>query len=239
MELRDVAAQKYDIGRMAMFTHGELDLETGVITPTPWDGTVPVFDDMQHIGNTEGAVDPETNPDYSELTLQETSGPAALKRYLTGERPTFSIGIFPDPKNLRLFSPTGLGSAGQRRRRRVREHLLWIVPEELFLGEDENGNTVEVPVTWEDGDFLKDGDPLTEEEEFYVAMSMLIWRADFGRATPRYSHEDGGKSLREVEVTVQQDFTRPDGCQLYLMVGEAALFDIELDGVEPEGPGEP
>lgn len=220
MDLISTATQRYDIGRMAMFRRD------------PWDGTGSVFDGMTHIGNTEGAVEIEPNPEYSELTLPETSGPAALKRYLSGERPEFEIGIFPNPDNLKIFSPTGRGSAGQRRRRRVKEHLLWLVPEELFIGEDEDGNSVEVPVTYDavTDTFLKDGEALTADEQELVDLSMIIWRADFGRATPRYVHEDGGKSLRSVPVTVQQDFDRPDGCQLYLMVGEAADFDIDLGG---------
>lgn len=218
MQLISPATQKYDIGRAAIFRRD------------PWDGTGSVFTGMVHIGNTEGAVEIEPNPEYSELTLPETSGPAALKRYLTGERPSFELGIFPNPANLKIFSPTGRASAGQRRRRGVREHLLWIVPEELFIGTDEKGNSVEVPVTFAAGAFKKADKELTADEQALVDMSMLIWRADFGRATPRFVHEDGGKSLRSVPVTLQQDFDRPDGCQLYLMVGEASEFDIDLSG---------
>lgn len=218
MELQDVAAQKYDLGRAAIFRRD------------PWDGDDSVFEGMEHIGNTEGDIDPQANPEYSELTLPETSGPAAIKRYLTGEKPEFELGIFPNPTNMKVFSPTGLASAGQRRRRRVKEHLLWIVAEELFLAEDENGNTIEVDVEYTGGVFLKAGQSLTEEEEQIVAMSMLIWRADFGRSTPLFRHEDGGKQLRNVPVMVQQDFTKPDGCQLYLMVGEAEDLGIDLTG---------
>lgn len=220
MELLDVATQRYDIGRLAVFRRDV------------WDGTGSVFTGMEHVGNTEGSVDLETNPEYSELTLPETSGPAALKRYLVGERPEFELGIFPNPDNLALFSPTGRGSAGQRRRRKVKEHLLWLVPEQLFLAEDVDGNEVEVAVTYDavGNAFQKDAVALSAEDQELVDMSMLIWRADFGRATVRFSHEDGGKSLRSVPVTVQQDFDRPDGCQLYLMVGEATGLGVDLGG---------
>lgn len=214
MQLTDVATQKYDIGRSAIFR-----------APV-FDGTFNLFDMFEHIGNTEGQVDLAMNPEYSELTLPETSGPAALKRYLTGEKPTFELGVFPNPDNIKIFSPTGRGSAGQKRRRAVVEHCLWIVPEQLFLKPDENGNEQEVEVTHTfAGGFLKDGVALTAEEQVLLDLSIILWRCDFGRATPLYKHEDGGKSLRSVPVSVQQDLTKPDGCQLMLVVGELADFD--------------
>lgn len=229
MELRDVATQRYDIGRAAIFVHGTVAGD--VITPTPWDPADPLFTGMQHIGNTEGAVDIAANPEYSELTLPETSGPAAIKRYLSGEKPSFTIGVFPTPAGMSLFSPTGKGSAGQQRRRAVRESLLWIVPEEIFLKPNAvTGNVEEVPVTYAAGAFLKDGIAVTPAEQELLDMSLLIWRADFQRATPVFRHEDGGKSLREIEVSIQQDFTKPDGAQLWLMVAEADDFAIDFEG---------
>lgn len=229
MDLKDVSTQRYDIGRAAIFVYGTEDGD-GVITPEAWDEADPLFASMIHIGNTEGAIDIAMNPEYSELTLPETSGPAAILRFLAGERPEFTLGIFPTPAGMRLFSPTSLGSAGQQRRRRVKEALLWIVPEELFLAEDVNNNVVEVPVTYAGGAFLKDGNPLTTAEQELVDMSILAWRCDFSRATPIYQHEDGGKSLREVTVMVQQDFSKPDGAQLFLVVGEASVFAMTFEG---------
>lgn len=228
MDLKDVAAQRYDIGRSAIFVFGSLSGDR--IVPAVWDGSEDLFGagNMHHIGNTEGAVDIAPNPEYSELTLPETSGPAALKRYLSGERPTFTIGVFPNPDNLSVFSPTGRASAGVQRRRRVRESTLWIVPEELFLKTEADGDVVEVAVTYNGTIFQKDGQALTAEEQELLDMSILIWRADFTRATPVFRHEDGGKSLREVEVNIQQDFTKPDGCQLWLAVGESADFGVDF-----------
>lgn len=225
MDLQDVSTQRYDIGRCAIFH-----------TTPPWDGSDDLFGvtalgaPNSHIGNTEGAVDIAPNSEYSELTLPETSGPAAIKRFLSGDKPSFEVGVFPNPVNIAIFSPTGKGSAGQQRRRRVREHTLWIVPEELFLKEDVNGNVGEVAVTYVGGVFLKDGVPLTADEQELMDMSMLVWRADFSRATPIFKHEDGGKSLKSITVNIQQDFSKPDGCQLYLMVGEAADLGISFMG---------
>jgi len=221
MQLLAANTQRYDIGRAAIWRR------------TVWDGTDNLFDDFVHIGNTEGAIDIAVNPEYSELTLPETSGPAAIKRFLAGEHPEFELGIFPSEAGLALFTPTARGTAGLERRRTAREHTLWIVPEELFLKRDAGGNMVEVEVTYEIGEFLKDGLPLTAEEQLLVDMSMVIWRADFSRSTPLYRHEDGGKSLRSVTVRAQQDFTKPDGAQLYLIMGE--LGDFPDIGIEPLG----
>lgn len=226
--LKDVATQRYDIGRAAIFVYGTES--NGLITRAEWDESDPLFPGMIHIGNTEGAIEFEMNTEYSELTLPETSGPAAIKRYLTGHKPQFTIGVFPTANGMKFFSPTGKGSAGQQRRRRVKENLLWIVPEEVYLGEDVNGNVVELPLTYSGGAFLKDGDPLTDEEQELIDLSLLIWRADFEQLTPTYRHEDGGKSLKEVNVMVQQDFTKPDGAQLWLLLEEAADFGITFEG---------
>ena len=212
MELIGLNTQRYDIGRATIWRR------------PVWDGTDDLFDGMVHIGNTEGAIDIAPNPEYSELTLPESSGPASLKRFVAGERPEFEIGIFPSPVGLAVFSPTARAAAGQQRRRIAREHTLWIVPEALFLKADINGVMTEVPVTYSGGVFLKDGLALTAAEQELVDLSIVIWRADFSRTTPVYRHEDGGKSLRSVNVRIQQDFRRPSGAQLYLVMGELADF---------------
>jgi len=227
MDLINVSAQKYDIGKCAIFFYDPDSDGVGGV----WDESGDLFALMTHIGTTEGEVNPEMNPEYSELTLPETSGPAALKRYLAGERPSFTVGVFPDPDKLRLFSPTGTGSAGQVFRRRVKEYTLWIVAQELFLKPDAvTGIVGAVPVTYNGVNFLKAGLPLTAEEQSLIDLSMLCWRADFERVTPRYQHDEGGKSLKEITVTIQQDFTKPDGCQLFLVVGEAVDFGVDFVG---------
>src|SRR5690606_28633920 len=134
--------------------------------------------------------------------------------------PTFDLGIYPDPTKMAVFSPTGTASAGVMRRQLARVHTLWIVAEELFLASDANGRTVEKAITFVGGEFLKDGQPLTDEEQELVDMSLIIWKARFGRATPRYAHEDGGKSLRTVPVAILQDMNRENGAQLWLAGSE-------------------
>lgn len=229
MELINIATERFDIGRAAIFSHGEVD-EYGDVTYSEWDGTTDLFDNdnMIHIGTTEGEVDIAANEEYSDLTI-EVTGPAILKRCLAGESPSFEVGMYPDPDKMRAFSPTGTASSGTSRRRLVKVHTLWIVPEELFLADDGTGKFVEVPVTYTGGVWLKNGLPLTAAEQELVDMSSLIWKAQFGRLTPRYNHDEGGKSLKTLPVQVLQDTTKPEGCQLILVMAEADEFAVDFE----------
>jgi hypothetical protein len=224
MELRDTATERFDIGRAAIFRYNP-EGGAGLAADGSWDGTADLFAGMEHIGTTEGEVDIDSAPEFSDLTI-EVTGPAILKRYLNGESPSFEIGLYPDPEKMTVFSPSGMASAGTKRRRLVRSHTLWIAPEQLFLDADQN----EVAVTYVGGEFLKEGQPLTAAEQDLVDMSILIWKGQFGRLTPRYSHEDGGKSLKTVPVNILQDMTKPDHAQLYMVLAELDEFDLDLEG---------
>lgn len=230
MLLRAASAQKYDIGRVAIW---------GI--PGGWDTTQPFFtepvdpDDLteygiRHYGNTEGPVDPAGNPEYSNLTI-ESSGPGILKRYFSGAAPTVDIGVFPDVNKLKLFSPTGTGSIGRSRRSLAYYHTLWLVAEELFI-KYTAGQPEEVAVTFNGATntFLKDGQALSADDQHRLDTSIIIWKADFTPLLPVWRHEDGGKSLKTTTLNVQQDFTKPEGCQLYMMMSELADFAaIDLD----------
>ena len=72
------------------------------------------------------------------------------------------------------------------------------MPEQLFI-EYTNGVPSEVAVTLDatTDAFLKDGVALTAAEQELADMSIIIWKAQFGRLTPRYAHDDGGKIAEE------------------------------------------
>lgn len=226
MDLETLSDRQYDIGKCAVF-----------YTDPVWDTTTNLFatgGPLVHLGTTEGEVRIAPNPEYSELTLPENTGPSALKRYITGTRPSFTLGLFPDIDQMKVVSPTGIASLGAERQRLAKTYTLWIVPEALFLKPDANGNPTEVSVVLTAGNWLKDGIALTTEEERLLHLSSVIWKADFQPLTPVYRHEDGGKALSEVEVVVQHDFTKPQGCQQILVLGEAfgdyPVFDtVDLD----------
>ena len=212
MDILSLSAQQYDIGKCAVF-----------YTDPAWDGTTNLFASggpLTHLGTTEGEVVINPNPAYSELTLPEATGPSALKRYITGTRPTFTLGLFPDLAQMAVVSPTGIASLGFERQRLAKTLTLWIVPEALFLKADANGFQQAVSVVLTAGVWRKDGIALTTEEERLLNLSSLIWKADIAPESVTYRHEDGGKSLSQVEVTVQHDFTKPEGAQQILVLGE-------------------
>jgi hypothetical protein len=211
MEITGLREQSYDIGKCV------------VMITDRWDGTTNLFADggpLTHLGTTEGEVQIAPNPEYSELTLPEALGPSALKRYLTGTRPTFSLGMFADLEQMKAVSPTGLASMGQERQILDKTYTLWIVPEALFLKPNALGFSQPVPVVLTSGVWLKDGVALTTEEERLLHLSSLIWKADFAPLGVMYKHEEGGKALTTTEVTVQHDLDRPEGCQQVLVLGE-------------------
>lgn len=206
MEPVALNSQKYDIGRCAVF-----------YADPAWDGTTNLFASggpLTHLGTTEGEVAIAPNPAYSRLTIEPT-GPAIIKEYITGTAPTFSLGLFPDLDQMKIISPTGIASMGFERQRETKKLTLWIVPEALFLKD----NTT-VPVVLTAGTWLKDGIALTTEEERLLNISSLCWKCSLQPLTITYRHEDGGKSLSQVEVTVVNDFDMPDGAQQILVLGE-------------------
>ena len=234
MELRALSAQKYDIGKCVVFAYSEDSAGDAAAAEAAgygeWNTAKNLFDDLVHIGTTEGAVEIAANEEFSDLTIEDT-GPAILKSYLSGESPSFELGLFPNPAQMKAFSPTGTASAGYQRRPLASTKTLWIVPEQLFLEYTANV-PAEVAVTFAAGVFLKNAGALSTEDQRLVDSSILIWKARFGRLTPKFAHEDGGKSLTSVPVTVLQDFAKPNGCQLYLSLSELDDYEYTLD-LEP------
>lgn len=216
--LLDIATQTYDIGRAAIFRADY------------WNGGSDLLAQLTHLGNTEGEVNPTGNEEFSMLTIPENLGPAALKVYVTGAFPGFETGMFVNPTLLPILSPTGSGSIGNTRQRRVKEHTLWIVPEQLFIKPDSNGIEQEVTLDLTAGVWTKDGEPFTAEDTRLFGLSSFVWRAYFERAMPVYRHEDGGKSLQQVSVKMLQDLDKPNGHQILTVGADLATSGIDLEG---------
>lgn len=222
--LLPIFSQEYDIGRPVLL------LNKNGTPPNDewgyWEATGEI--NLQYPGNTEGELVPAANAEYSTLTLPENTGPAPIKKYLTGEAPTFEIGVFASYEQLMIYSPTGSASGGQMRQRKVREHTLWVAPEMLFLQEQTNGTFTEVTVDPVLG--TKDGSPFSTEDQRLFDLSTFFWKVHFERSMPAYRHADGGKSLMTITCTVLADFTKPDGHQLWTVGGDLATSGISLLG---------
>ena len=227
MELNDLRDQSYDVGRVAHF-----------FTDPAWDGTTNLFaadGPLEYLGATMGEFRWTPNAEYQELTVPELLGPAALKRYLTGTRPTATFRGFPTLAFMRAVSPIGVASLGHERQRLAKTFTIFSVPEALLLKPDANGFMKKVPLVLTAGVWLKDGVALTTAEEELLYLSSLAWKVDCTPATPLYRWEEGGRSDIELELVAQTDLDRPEGCNQVLHLGEvfeeygafAGLIDFE------------
>lgn len=230
MDLANLNDQQYDVGKCAVFY------------ADPWDGTTNLFaagGPLTFLGAMMGEVRFAPNSEYQELTIPEQLGPAALKRYITGNRPTATFRLFPTLEQMAVVSPTGIASIGHERQRLVKAYTLFIVPEALLLEPDANGFMKKVPLVLENGVWEKNGVAIVagSEDERLLFLSSLIWKADFTPLTPIYRFEEGGRSDVEVEVTAQTDLTKPEGCNQILVLGEAfgdyPVFDTDVLDFEP------
>ena len=100
--LTSLAAEIRDIGRGVVF------YSVGAFGGTGTDLT------LLHLGDTEGEIKVETNPEYQELTLPELTGPVAHEKYLTGMAPVVTIPLFSaDPLLDAIVNPIGQAAGSQ------------------------------------------------------------------------------------------------------------------------------
>lgn len=183
--------------------------------------------DLTHIGVTEDPIEPENNEEYSILTLDEHTGPAPIEVYYKGAAPEISFSVVDGGQSIfDTVSPTGSRGTGYQRRRSVDEKTLVLFPTELFIEDDEEATVAYTTA----GGWTVGGDDASAAQEALIDMSLWMWRGWFTQLTPRYSHEDGGKAMREVAFRLMQDFERPDGQQLYTL-GDPADVSIDISPV--------
>jgi hypothetical protein len=217
INLLDLTEQLRAIGRGVVLIHSPYD-------GGAWDFATEI--ELEHLGDTEGDIEPAVEEEYSELTLPELTGPRAHERYLDGETVALTIPLyFADPDLRRVVSPTGSASAGNQRQRKVREYTLCVMPEQLFL--DDEGNRV--TVAFSAGSWTKGGQALTAHEIELLGMSLWFWRGSFTRALPSFSHADGGKSVTPVEFSIMHASLAPEGHHAWT-VGDPADAEIDLEG---------
>lgn len=228
MQTASVFGRRYDIGTGYIFAYSEDD---GATFGT-WDGSSDLFANLFPVPTaTESPLEETSNAEYSDLTIEAT-GPGIHKRYLSGESPTLSFRAYATDEGLKFFSPTGTASAGFSRRPKTKEYTIWIVPEQLFATYNANGKPdYTSDITYVGGEFLKDGEPLTTEDQELVDLSRIYWKVQADRMSAPFNSADGGSAVTDVTLQVLQDFNKPDGCQLVLAVSEIADFpELDLEG---------
>lgn len=187
-----------------------------------WDPTGPLR--LAHLGNTEGEIEVAPDVAMSALTFPEYTGPLEHDRFYDGESVTLTLPMFfADPRLMAVASPVGSASGGYGRQRRVKEHTVVVVPEQLLATASGFG-----ALTY-DGDWEVGGLALSEEQERLLGLSVWFWRGSFGRQLPAYLHPDGGKLIRPVEFTPMYHPDMPDGHRAYT-VGDPIVSGIDLLG---------
>ena len=202
--LTSLAAEIRDIGRGVVF------YSVGAFGGTGTDLT------LLHLGDTEGEIKVETNPEYQELTLPELTGPVAHEKYLTGMAPVVTIPLFSaDPLLDAIVNPIGQAAGSQgvgfERRRAVTEYALVILPEAVFI---ESDAAVVVEYTTS-GDWEVGGDIADAAQLALLDKGLWFWRGHFDPLVPKYTHEDGGKEIQEVTFHCMYNELMQNGHHIY------------------------
>lgn len=217
--LLDLSAQRYDIGKAAVF-----------YAPY-WDGSGNLISALANIGVLEGPIAPTTNETYSDLKLDEQTGDGIVKRTVKGSSPSFEVGVFPSTTALSVCSATGSASGGTSRHRAVKEWTIWVVPEALLLKKNATTGIYEpVAITFDGADFLKDGEALSVEDQELFDQSRFYWKGHWSSFIPPMQADDGGKSLGKSTWTSMLDFTKPEGHMLYTTGADLAASGIDVGG---------
>lgn len=195
-----------------------------------WDPTLPLS--LTHLGDTEGDLVINTNPETAGLTLPELTGPAVHEMDYTGENPTIEIPLFlTDPAMWALCSPGGSAHAGNERRGLVAEHTIAIFPEQIWVDPSTGRVDRTKILAFAAGAWTFDAGALSAAKLALLDAAFWLWRAAFSRP-PRTFHGGAGDARKNIEtVTLQGLFhpDMPDGHHLYT-TGDPADSAINLEG---------
>lgn len=198
--------------------------------PGRWDPSGPLY--LQHLGDTEGDIVINTNPQMDSLTTPELTGPAPHEVDYSGEAPEIEIPLYlADPALEAIISPIGQANAGRSRRSAPREHTLVIMPEGLFLEADGNGVVQSYALAVSGGTWTLNGQALTGAQEALLGASFWAWRAIFSRPAKRFRGGAGNdrKNIETVTAMVCHHPDMPEGHHLYT-IGDPYDASIDLEG---------
>ena len=205
----------------------------GVVFQSPvWDpATGPLA--LTHLGDTEGDIMVNTNPEVAGLTTPELTGPAFHEGDYVGENPVVEIPLYlTDPALWAICSPSGSAHAGRSRRGSVAERTLVIFPEQLFLVTDPQGIVARETLVFTGTGWTLGGDALTAAQLALLDSSFWLWRGFFNRPPRRFlgGAGDARKNIETVSFQAMQHPDMPEGPGLYT-TGDPADSSINLDGM--------
>lgn len=224
LNLLDLATVLRTIGRGVVFYapgNGE-----GVEGWTPGSGPL----NLEHLGDTEGDIVFTPNAETSGITLPEVTGPARHNATFMGENPTLAFPLFlADPNLLDIITPTGSRHGGQSHRRKAKEYTIAIFPEALFLVPQNDGTFARAALDYTGGVWTLDGQPLSDEQEALLGMSLWCWRGYFDRPPRRFLGAPDGKNIENVSFHLLHQAEMPEGAQLYSQ-GDPTDIEIDIEG---------
>lgn len=187
---------------------------------------------LTHLGDTEGDIVVNTNPDLQHLTVPELTGPASHDADYMGENPTIDMPLYvADPDMLAILSPSGSAHAGRSRRSPVVERTIAIFPEQLFLILGVDGIYRDFTLDFDGTTWTLNSIPLDAAKLALLDVAFWGWRAIFNRPN-RTFHGGGGdakKNIETVQVTLMHHPAMPEGHHLYT-TGDPADSLIALGG---------
>lgn len=195
-----------------------------------WDGSSPIF--LNHLGDTEGDIVVNKNPQMDSLTLPELTGPAPHDVDYSGEAPVIEIPLFlADPALERITSPIGQASAGRSRRSAPLENTLVIMPEGLFLEADSDGVVQSYELAVAGGTWTLNGASLTGAQSASLDVAFWAWRVIFSRPPKRFRGGAGNdrKNIETVSAMLCHHPDMPEGHHLYT-TGDPYDSGIDLEG---------
>lgn len=198
--------------------------------PGRWDLTGPLY--LQHLGDTEGDITINTNPQMDSLTTPELTGPAPHEVDYSGEAPEIEIPLYlADPALEAIISPIGQANAGRSRRSAPREHTLVIMPEGLFLKADAEGVVQDYDLAFSGTTWTLNGIGLTTAQLAQLGSSFWAWRAIFSRPPKRFRGGAGNdrKNIETATAMICHHPDMPEGHHLYT-IGDPQAAGINLEG---------
>lgn len=204
--------------------------QQGGTTPTLWDPTGPLY--LRHLGDTEGDLVINTNPEMASLTTPELTGPAPHEVDYTGEAPQIEVPLYlADPALEAIVSPIGQASAGRSRRSAPREYSLVILPEALFLTTGVSGAVSAATLAVTAGVFTLGGQALTAAQTALLGFGFWAWRVVPTRPPKRFrgGAGDDRKNIETVTFMVCHHPDMPEDHHLYT-IGNPYDASINLEG---------
>lgn len=189
---------------------------------------------LMQVGVTEGDIVANPNAVTAGMTFPELTGPAVHEFDYTGENPTVDIPLYlADPAMIAKFSPSGSAHAGRSRRGPVKAHTLLIIPEAIFLQDDNEGIVHDYVVAWDaNGAWTFNGQALDDERQRFLDASLWLWKVVFNRP-PRRFRGGAGDDKKNIETVSAQTMHHPDlpeGHHLYT-TGDPFAAGVDLNGI--------